>query len=357
MKYITANRLFILLSLVLVQAPVFSSSVQNADLTTFSSGTKARAQEVNDNFTTLKDAINDNQSQITTLTNTGVNTINNPSFDPDTSGWTTTNGSATHLSVTAAPHGSYAVSNASNSVLWMHNDTWSPVDKNTTYEVKGAFKLETIGGTTGALYLAVLLRDASGTILDGSFNSNGSGGSWWHFAPNNIVPDSNNWVEYKSLFGNNTNIEIPNEAVEMTVGFVLNFDAGDRVYYAQGLSISSVKSPAAWIDLPLSSGITPFGSGYQAPQYRKKDDTVCLRGITDGANAGIAEWTFTASSQIIATLPTTFRPPAGLIFAGAGSPNRSIDRIDINSSGEIIVNRNNSESWVSLDGICFSTLP
>ena len=46
-----------------------------------------------------------------------------------------------------------------------------------------------------------------------------------------------------------------------------------------------------------------------------------------------------------------------LILAGAGSPNRSIDRIDIMSTGEIIVNRNNADAWVSLDGICFSTLP
>lgn len=357
MKNLTALKLHLLLFAILFQSTVFSSSVDDGDLTTFSSGTKAVAQEVNDNFTALKNAINDNQSQITVISNIGQNTISNPSFDSDASGWTITNGAANHISVSGAPSGSFAVTNSSNSVLWMHNDTWSTVDKSKTYEVKGSFKLETIGGTSGTVYLAVLLRDASGTILDGSYNTNGSGGTWWHFAPNDIVPDSNEWIEYKSLFGKNTNIVIPDTAVEMTVGFVLNFDAGDRIYQAQGLSIASVSSPDQWIDLPLSSGITAYGAEYQAPQYRKKSDTVCLRGVTNGATAGIAVWSFAATEQTIATLPVTYRPPARLIFAGAGNPERSIDRIDITSAGEIIVNRNNSDSWVSLDGICFSTLP
>jgi len=356
MRTLTTIKLHLLLFVVTFQSTVFSSSVQDTDLTTFASGTKAVAQEVNDNFTALKTAINDNQAQITELTNVGSNFISNPNFDIDTSGWTATDGTANHIAVTGAPSGTQAVSNSSNTVLSMHSDTWIQIDQSKTFEVKGGFKLETIGGTTGTLVLAVLLRDASGTILDGSFNSNGSGGTWWHYAVNSITPADNNWTQYQALFGNNTAIEFPNEAVEMTVGVILNSGAGDRVYQAQGLHIASVSSPSAWIDLPLTSGITAY-AGYQAPQYRKQSDQVCLRGITDGANAGIADWTFTASAQTIANLPPTFRPPAHLIFTGAGSPNRSIDRIDVMSTGEIIVNRNNADAWVSLDGICFSTLP
>lgn len=54
---------------------VNASNVADGDVVTFTANTAAKASEVNANFTALKNAVNDNDTRITTNTNS-VATIN-----------------------------------------------------------------------------------------------------------------------------------------------------------------------------------------------------------------------------------------------------------------------------------------
>ena len=65
-----------------------------------------------------------------------------------------------------------------------------------------------------------------------------------------------------------------------------------------------------WITLPLASPWVPYGSGYQAPQYRMVGDRVEFRGV---ANRGTAVAVPTA---ITTALPAAYRPPAKVQLAG-----------------------------------------
>lgn len=103
---------------------------------------------------------------------------------------------------------------------------------------------------------------------------------------------------------------------------------------------------SGWIDLPLATAITAY-SDAQKPRYRKIGKTVFLTGVYRGA---------TAQNEVIATLPSGYRPTYKVIAATA-SVGQMIAKISIETNGEIILNRTTvepivSENWHSI-ACCF----
>lgn len=277
-----------------------------------------------------------------TFTKKVSNFATNPNFLTDALGWVLGANSSSDLelvTVNNAPFSNRAVQNQQDQTLWTYNENKITIDHKQTYEVKGSFQKKP-GGSTGSIYLAVLLFDENGDNI-------ARDGTWWYYPVSGYVPPSDDaWTEYKAQFGAGTNNLFPIEAVTATVGFILNYNGqdnpGDRTFQAQGLSIHTSKPNSQWADLELINGFVNWGrDDHQTAQYRKTGDRVCLRGLVESTNV----------TSNIAFLPPTFRPPMRLLFGTGGRPH---DRIDIHSSGaiELISNTNN---WASLDGICFST--
>jgi len=257
------------------------------------------------------------------------------SVDPDHST------STLQLVNVTGPLSDKAIQNDENKVLWATSDDIITIDHNQAYEVKGTFRRQA-GGTTGAVYLAVKLMDAGGAAIGGD-------GQWWYYPVSNHVPPVDTWVEYKAQFGAGTSRPFPAEAVSATVGFILNYNEGDRIYQVQGLSMHTSNPNSGWSDLILNTNFTNYGGNYQTAQYRKTSDIVCLRGrisYSGGNNVSIA------------ALPPTFRPSAYLNFyTGNAFSNHWQDSIEIRNNGDLVLLRDGSDNWITLDGICFSTSP
>lgn len=99
---------------------------------------------------------------------------------------------------------------------------------------------------------------------------------------------------------------------------------------------------SGWIDLPLATNILPY-SDAQKPRYRKIGKTVFLTGVYRGA---------TAQNEVVATLPSGYRPTHKVIAATA-SVGTMFSKISIETNGEIVLNRTTvepivSENWHSI---------
>lgn len=116
----------------------------------------------------------------------------------------------------------------------------------------------------------------------------------------------------------------------------------DRRYYTQA-QIAAFLAGSAWDGFNFGTGWANYGSGWNTGQVRKVGDWVFLRGLV---------YRFTGSDTTIATLPSGYRPPAGVIFAV--DTNTGHGRVDIDSSGVIVLSAGGSNN-VSLSGIFFST--
>ncbi len=278
----------------------------------------------------------------TTFAKKVTNFASNADFSNGSTGWsvdTVLSTSTMQIVNVTAPFGSQAVQNDENQTLWATSDDIITIDHNQTYEVKGAFR-RLAGGTTGSIYLAVKLMDATGAVITGD-------GTWWYYLVSNYVPPADAWVEYKAQFGKGTSRPFPSEAVTATVGFILNYNDGDRIYQVQGLSMHTSTPNSQWTDLIFETGVTNYGFNYQSGQYRKTGDGVCLRGLISYAGAAGVD---------IAILPPTFRPPAILIF-NTGDTGQVTDRVDVYANGAIRLLQTNGDTFISLTGICFSTSP
>lgn len=101
----------------------------------------------------------------------------------------------------------------------------------------------------------------------------------------------------------------------------------------------------AWSNVSFNTGWTDYGGSYQTAQYKKVGDLVFLRGLVKRTSG---------SSTTILTLPAGYRPPSQCLF-----PASSFDayaRIDIDTSGNVIMMLGSPTNWVGLDGIVFSTV-
>lgn len=110
-------------------------------------------------------------------------------------------------------------------------------------------------------------------------------------------------------------------------------------------SFQCTQMGVAWNGLSFGSGWANYGGSYQTGQVKKVGDLVLLRGLV---------YRFTGSVTTIATLPAGFRPPAQVLFIVDASGSRG--RIDIDASGNIILQDGSPSSYLQLDGIVFSTV-
>ena len=122
------------------------------------------------------------------------------------------------------------------------------------------------------------------------------------------------------------------------------------------VSINGVDTLTAWTAVSFASGWANLGSGYQAMQYRKEGDKVCLRGYAEKLSA-------TSGSETILTLPVGFRPPATLLdgvwsFVTGASPAQATRAVVFQTDGRITIGGialTGSSNWLCLN-YSFSTL-
>ncbi|MDH5693528.1 MAG: hypothetical protein OEZ47_10525 [Gammaproteobacteria bacterium] len=336
-----------------------AAEVPESAIKKFNAGEKAVAQDVNDNFEALRDAVNQLARQIE-----GINTVSSAAFtDGVTTDWVGEPGHAGDTTgynapISANPRAGteYAIANPNGETLWVYNDKFQKIDKSKTYEVSGWFRRSSGDGTAGNLYLAVKLRDSTGTNIGGD-------GSWWYYPVIQATPDAN-WVMYQGSFGAGTSKPFPDEAVDMTVGAILNHNGdsvGDRIFEMTALGIKVIPTPEPWQDLVIETGLFPYNnvdSKYQIPQFRKQGDMVCLRGLVGGSETG---------NKVIAYLPAGFAPPKRLIFHSSGHGTTAGDRVDVyKGTGSLkrthiflttVDNATSGTEWTSLDGMCWSVAP
>jgi hypothetical protein len=93
--------------------------------------------------------------------------------------------------------------------------------------------------------------------------------------------------------------------------------------------------------LTLQNGWVSWGSGFLAPSYTKVGSLVKLNGLAGGG---------AKTSNVIATLPSGYRPSAVLMFATAATD--AFGAVTVNSSGEITFYAGTA-TWVSLDTVAF----
>jgi len=102
-------------------------------------------------------------------------------------------------------------------------------------------------------------------------------------------------------------------------------------------------STGAWTDFTFNTGWGNFGSGFVEGEYKKVGDLIFLRGLV-GRTSG--------SATTIATLPSGYRPLAGVLTAQMS--DSGIARIDVGNDGNITHNSGGT-TWVSLN-IVFSVV-
>lgn len=113
-----------------------------------------------------------------------------------------------------------------------------------------------------------------------------------------------------------------------------------RTYYNTGwLPWQVYGGHGAWINLSLQNSWVAYGGGYNTPQFKVDDGKVYLRGMVKNG-----------TSTTVATLPVGARPIATRLCSTTTSPN-VFQRVDVSSSGAILLASGYSTAWVSLDGI------
>lgn len=102
------------------------------------------------------------------------------------------------------------------------------------------------------------------------------------------------------------------------------------------------RETAAWSDFALSSAWVNYGAPYPNAGFRVENGLVHIRGLVKGG--------YITSGQTVATLPVGARPSANLMFTSQTytSPNVTICRVDVHSSGTITFQGGQQTSWVSL---------
>ncbi len=320
-------------------------------LTTFVPDTSAKADEVNQNFTSLKDAINQtheeldthnhdnnyyNKSEVDSKVNTssdtldekinahdhdstyhkkmhieenyinkstittGSNYIPNSTLEAGTMGWEAitdlSSGDLVIVDTDNGPASEQAFQNPQHAVTWGSSTSWITIDRNKTYYVSGTFNRESTG-STGTIYLAVRLRASDGTEIQ-------QDGYWWFYPAKGLEPAADQWTHYRAEFGADTTRPFPNNARYATVGFILNYvpDAvGDRIYLVQGLAIHDATASNKCVDNMVSFGngcispVEPIASTYFAAQNTCKSKykgSICmqheiLRACASGAISSI----------------------------------------------------------------------
>ena len=211
------------------------------------------------------------------------NLVSNAAFSRDFDGWELISGDTAVLDdVTDAPFGTRATRNVSGRTtpLWISTDTWIPVKTNSSYIVRGAFRLTDSLAPTGSVHLTLRLRNETGTEIPAAAPD-----TCWLFAVRNFTPTDQAWHSFEVRIGVGSAYPLPDSARSISIGAVLNADpanrtiAGNRIFQLQGLAIlhgdrASVADSAATV---ADGAITTA---------KVVDGTITTGKIADGAVTG-----------------------------------------------------------------------
>lgn len=182
-----------------------------------------------------------------------------------------------------------------------------------------------IGTTSPSYRLHIAGDNSSNFAIVKLQNTQASGHSWWLYSgAAGVAGDFGIYDEtaaaYRLTIDSNGNVDVP------------------------GATTFGGRIGSTWSGFSFGSGWTNLGSGYQNGQVKKVGDLILLSGVVY-RNSG--------SGTLIATLPSGYRPAAGLVlnvFTSSG-----VGRVDVGTDGSMNL-ISGSASWVSLCGITFSTL-
>lgn len=99
----------------------------------------------------------------------------------------------------------------------------------------------------------------------------------------------------------------------------------------------------AFIPVAFLNSWTNFGAPYVQAGYARLGDLVFLRGVISSGTVGSPAF----------KLPGDYAPKAQHIFAVISAA--AIGRVDVAANGEVQVAVPSSNTWLSLNGICYST--
>lgn len=394
-----------LLPFIAVVNSATASPVDEEKFTEFQANTAAKATEVNDNFNAMKSAINDNDTKITdhedrlTAIESNPEAIVGTKSDANPSNHNRYSDSlaisaVTHTDLDHNNHNIYNVANMAE------GKTYASI-----IGIKARGFSSTIGGNASTLseisidgtqvlevtrsYGLVVLDRATGNvdysnvydIFGDAANAQALADQLATYSSDKIViittydePRNNrllNGLDVQMLrcgaSGTFTNSTFKYRSAyamvgicDMGPGTALEFYSGETDSDTTAFVDSSVTiidgtftapysgATSTWTDLTLIAPYLVYANTYQVPQYRIKDDEVCLRGLIKDNGA--------VGNSVIANLPVGYRPPARLIYRTAADIGTG-DRIDIESNGNIRQVVQNNPSWTALDGICFSITP
>jgi hypothetical protein len=132
----------------------------------------------------------------------------------------------------------------------------------------------------------------------------------------------------------------------ITIGPFSNVPApgsGVKSDWAQQITNYVLRTP--WVALPFNGNWANFGSGFQVCQYRKEGDRVWLRGQAVAGSSPPTQ---------IATLPAGFRPVATILTMVGESSGAHHQRLDISTSGAMVITTPTVGFVYSLDNLSFS---
>lgn len=123
-----------------------------------------------------------------------------------------------------------------------------------------------------------------------------------------------------------------------------SLDIGDVYVYDSGM-YKPVFTQPSWIAPTLTTGWANYGGGWQSAGYMKDSmGFVHLRGLVVRSSG---------SATTIFTLPSGYRPSAGIMFPA--NLSNVFGRVDIASTGIVSFSLGDPVSFLSLDGITFDT--
>lgn len=199
------------------------------------------------------------------------------------------------------------------------------------------------------------------------------GGSW---APAQYTTDSEGRVVLQGLlavgtgtFANGTRLlDLPSSLYppqymhvltsSNILGYIgLEYRAGSTTVVAKNVGNSFLSTTAmyyptgttGWTNLTLQNGWTWYGNGtsnpiYSSPQFKKgTDNIVSLKGLLLAGTTSV--------NTILTTLPVGMRPKERILMTSVSGDAHI--RLDILTTGEIIIQGGTVNVWISLDGISF----
>lgn len=233
--------------------------------------------------------------------------------------------------------GRFAKANHRGSFVWSDASAISSVDSFYT-TTDNQFLIRASGGVgigtnspsealdvAGNLHASGMITSGSSIVIDGSDGRNNITST-----TGTLVFDDENLVTAGTVESTSGGFKFPDGTIQMTA--------------ASG-------GTSSWLPLTLEDDFSNLGDAWQTAQVRKIGDIVYLRGAIQKSKEF-------RRGDVIAVLPTEFRPPADLLFLAASIDKESAAQLVVASDGKISVHDYMSKGKTAdLSAMFFSISP